>query len=74
MINIVLFIPTALLRAISWVIDNTGNVVAADEIIASRAALRVAAKVKMAKNVLIGVAASLGAFWAPFNMTSIAKS
>ncbi len=49
---------------VGGVIDNTGAVVAAGGIIGGDAAYTVAAMVKMAQNVLIGVAAFLMALWA----------
>ena len=49
---------------VGGVIDNTGAVVAAGGIIGGDAADKVAAMVKMAQNVLIGVAAFLMALWA----------
>jgi uncharacterized integral membrane protein (TIGR00698 family) len=53
---------------IGGVIDNTGAVVAAGEVLNSKAALQVAAMVKMAQNVLIGLAAFLMAMWATLSL------
>ncbi|UCD81009.1 MAG: putative sulfate exporter family transporter [Desulfobacterales bacterium] len=53
---------------IGGVIDNTGAVVAAGEVLKSKAALQVAAMVKMAQNVLIGLAAFLMALWATLSL------
>jgi uncharacterized membrane protein YadS len=53
---------------IGGVIDNTGAVVAAGEVLQSKAALQVAAMVKMAQNVLIGLAAFLMALWATLSL------
>lgn len=53
---------------IGGVIDNTGAVVAAGEVLNSKAALQVAAMVKMAQNVLIGLAAFLMALWATLSL------
>ncbi len=64
----ILFIPAALLRSSRCVIDNTGNMVAAGEIIDSKEALQIAARVNKIKNVLKGVAAILRALWATFNV------
>jgi uncharacterized integral membrane protein (TIGR00698 family) len=49
---------------IGGVIDNTGAVIAAGEMIRGKAAVDAAAMVKMAQNVLIGIAAFLMALWA----------
>jgi uncharacterized membrane protein YadS len=49
---------------VGGVIDNTGAVVAAGEVLGKKAALEAAALVKMAQNVLIGFAAFLLALWA----------
>jgi uncharacterized integral membrane protein (TIGR00698 family) len=53
---------------VGGVIDNTGAVVAAGGIIGGDAAYKVAALVKMAQNVLIGVAAFLMALWATMSL------
>jgi uncharacterized integral membrane protein (TIGR00698 family) len=53
---------------VGGVIDNTGAVVAAGGIIGGDAAYKVAAMVKMAQNVLIGVAAFLMALWATMSL------
>jgi len=58
-------LPTNMAGAwIGGVIDNTGSVVAAGEVIGTKAALEAAAMVKMAQNVLIGFAAFFLAVWA----------
>jgi uncharacterized membrane protein YadS len=49
---------------VGGVIDNTGAVIAAGEVIKGKAAVDAAAMVKMAQNVLIGLAAFLMALWA----------
>jgi uncharacterized membrane protein YadS len=62
-------LPTNMAGAwIGGVIDNTGAVVAAGEVLDSKAALQVAAMVKMAQNVLIGLAAFLMALWATMSL------
>ena len=53
---------------VGGVIDNTGAVVAAGGIIGGDAAFKVAAMVKMAQNVLIGLAAFLMALWATMSL------
>ena len=53
---------------VGGVIDNTGAVVAAGGIIGGEAAYKVAAMVKMAQNVLIGLAAFLLALWATMSL------
>lgn len=53
---------------VGGVIDNTGAVVAAGGIIGGNAAYTVAAMVKMAQNVLIGLAAFLMALWATMSL------
>jgi len=53
---------------VGGVIDNTGAVVAAGGIIGGDAAYKVAAMVKMAQNVLIGVAAFLMALWSTMTL------
>lgn len=53
---------------VGGVIDNTGAVVAAGGIIGGDAAYKVAAMVKMAQNVLIGIAAFLMALWATMSL------
>ncbi len=49
---------------VGGVIDNTGAVIAAGEVIKGKAAVDAAAMVKMAQNVLIGLVAFLMALWA----------
>jgi uncharacterized integral membrane protein (TIGR00698 family) len=62
-------LPTNMAGAwVGGVIDNTGSVVAAGEIIGTESALKAAAMVKMAQNVLIGVAAFLLALWATLSL------
>ena len=62
-------LPTNMAGAwIGGVIDNTGAVVAAGEVIGSKAALQTAAMVKMAQNVLLGIAAFLMALWATLSL------
>ena len=62
-------LPTTLAGAwIGGVIDNTGAVVAAGEVLNSKAALQVAAMVKTAQNVLIGLAAFFMALWATMSL------
>lgn len=53
---------------VGGVIDNTGAVVAAGGIIGGDAAYKTAAMVKMAQNVLIGLAAFLMALWATMTL------
>jgi uncharacterized integral membrane protein (TIGR00698 family) len=53
---------------VGGVIDNTGAVVAAGGIIGGDAAYKTAAMVKMAQNVLIGVAAFFMALWATMSL------
>ncbi len=53
---------------VGGVIDNTGAVVAAGGIIGGDAAYKVAAMVKMAQNVLIGLAAFFMALWATMSL------
>ena len=53
---------------VGGVIDNTGAVVAAGGIIGGDAAYKVAAMVKMAQNVLIGLAAFLMALWSTMSL------
>ncbi|UCC41522.1 MAG: putative sulfate exporter family transporter [Candidatus Aminicenantes bacterium] len=53
---------------VGGVIDNTGAVVAAGGVIGGDAAYKVAAMVKMAQNVLIGLAAFLMALWATMSL------
>jgi len=58
-------LPTNMAGAwIGGVIDNTGAVVAAGEVIGTKASLDAAAMVKMAQNILIGFAAFFLALWA----------
>jgi uncharacterized membrane protein YadS len=54
---------------VGGVIDNTGSVVAAGEIIGSEQSLKAAAIVKMAQNVLIGFAAFFLALWAALSLS-----
>ena len=61
--------PTNMAGAwVGGVIDNTGAVVAAGEVIGTKAALNSAAMVKMAQNVLIGFAAFFLALWATLSL------
>jgi uncharacterized integral membrane protein (TIGR00698 family) len=53
---------------IGGVIDNTGAVVAAGEVIKGKAAVDAAAMVKMAQNVLIGIVAFLMSLWATISL------
>lgn len=53
---------------VAGVIDNTGAVVAAGEVLGSKTALQAAALVKMSQNVLIGFAAFLLALWATLSL------
>jgi uncharacterized integral membrane protein (TIGR00698 family) len=53
---------------VGGVIDNTGSVVAAGEIIGTESSLKAAAMVKMAQNVLIGIAAFFLALWATLGL------
>ncbi len=53
---------------VGGVIDNTGAVVAAGEVVGGKAAVNAAAMVKMAQNVLIGIAAFLMALWATMSL------
>ena len=58
-------LPTNMAGAwIGGVIDNTGAVVAAGEMLGTKAALNAAAMVKMAQNIMIGFAAFFMALWA----------
>jgi uncharacterized membrane protein YadS len=62
-------LPTNMAGAwIGGVIDSTGAVVAAGEVIKGKAAVESAALVKMAQNVLIGFAAFLMALWATLKL------
>lgn len=62
-------LPTNMAGAwVAGVIDNTGAVVAAGEVIGTKASLNAAAMVKMAQNVLIGFAAFLLALWATLSL------
>jgi len=62
-------LPTNMAGAwIGGVIDNTGSVVAAGEIIGTKASIDAAAMVKMAQNVLIGFAAFFLALWATLSL------
>ncbi|HUV56049.1 MAG TPA: putative sulfate exporter family transporter [Dehalococcoidales bacterium] len=62
-------LPTNMAGAwVGGVIDNTGSVVAAGEVIGTKAALEAAAMVKMAQNVLIGFAAFFLAIWATMSL------
>lgn len=63
-------LPTNMAGAwIGGVIDNTGSVVAAGEIVGSEQSLKAAAIVKMAQNVLIGFAAFFLAIWATISLS-----
>ncbi|HPQ44866.1 MAG TPA: putative sulfate exporter family transporter [Syntrophales bacterium] len=63
-------LPTNMAGAwIGGVIDNTGSVVAAGEIIGTKEALNAAAMVKMAQNLLIGFAAFFLALWAALSLS-----
>ena len=53
---------------VGGVIDNTGAVIAAGEVIGGKAAVNAAAMVKMAQNVLIGIVAFLMALWATISL------
>jgi len=53
---------------VGGVIDNTGAVIAAGEVIGGKAAVDAAAMVKMAQNVMIGVVAFLMALWATISL------
>lgn len=58
-------LPTNMAGAwVGGVIDNTGAVIAAGEVIGTKASLEAAVMVKMAQNVLIGFAAFFLAIWA----------
>ena len=62
-------LPTNMAGAwIGGVIDNTGAVVAAGEVLGTKAALDAAALVKMAQNILIGFAAFFLALWATLSL------
>jgi uncharacterized integral membrane protein (TIGR00698 family) len=62
-------LPTNMAGAwIGGVIDNTGAVVAAGEVIGTKASLDSAAMVKMAQNILIGFAAFFMALWATLSL------
>jgi len=62
-------LPTNMAGAwIGGVIDNTGSVVAAGEIIGTKSSIDAAAMVKMAQNVLIGFAAFFMALWATMSL------
>ncbi|MFC1937528.1 YeiH family protein [Chloroflexota bacterium] len=62
-------LPTNMAGAwIGGVIDNTGSVVAAGEMIKGEAAVNAAAMVKMAQNVLIGFVAFFLAIWATLSL------
>ncbi|MFQ6121570.1 MAG: YeiH family protein [Dehalococcoidales bacterium] len=65
-------LPTNMAGAwVGGVIDNTGAVVAAGEVIGTKASLEAAALVKMAQNVLIGFAAFFLAIWATFSLDRV---
>jgi len=65
-------LPTNMAGAwVGGVIDNTGSVVAAGEIIGTKAALEAAAMVKMAQNILIGFAAFFMAIWATMTLDRV---
>lgn len=62
-------LPTNMAGAwIGGVIDNTGAVVAAGEVLGTKASLESAALVKMAQNILIGFAAFFLALWATLSL------
>ena len=62
-------LPTNMAGAwIGGVIDNTGSVIAAGEIIGTKSSIDAAAMVKMAQNVLIGFAAFFMALWATLSL------
>ena len=62
-------LPTNMAGAwLGGVIDNTGAVIAAGEVIGGKAAVNAAAMVKMAQNVMIGVVAFLMALWATMSL------
>ncbi|MBA7504228.1 hypothetical protein ES706_02855 [subsurface metagenome] len=62
-------LPTNMAGAwVGGVIDNTGSVVAAGEIIGTKASLEAAAMVKMAQNILIGFVAFILAIWATMSL------
>jgi len=62
-------LPTNMAGAwIGGVIDNTGSVIAAGEIIGTKSSIDAAAMVKMAQNVLIGFAAFFMALWATVSL------
>jgi len=62
-------LPTNMTGAwLGGVIDSTGAVVAAGEVVRSKAALQAAAMVKMAQNVMIGFAEFFLALWATMSL------
>ncbi len=62
-------LPTNMAGAwLGGVIDNTGSVIAAGEVIGGKAAVNAAAMVKMAQNVMIGIVAFLMALWATMSL------
>jgi len=62
-------LPTNMAGAwLGGVIDNTGSVIAAGEMIGGKAAVNTAAMVKMAQNVMIGLVAFLLALWATMSL------
>jgi len=62
-------LPTNMAGAwLGGVIDNTGSVIAAGEMIGGKAAVNAAAMVKMAQNVMIGLVAFLLALWATMSL------
>jgi len=68
-------LPTNMAGAwVGGVIDNTGAVVAAGEVIGTKASLDAAAMVKMAQNVLIGFAAFFLAIWATLSLERKSKT
>jgi len=56
---------------VGGVIDNTGSVIAAGEVIGGKAAVNAAAMVKMGQNVLIGIVAFLLAIWATMSLDKV---
>jgi uncharacterized membrane protein YadS len=62
------FVPAWAGAWLGGVIDNTGAVIAAGEMIEGEQAVKAAAMVKMAQNVLIGIVAFLMALWATMSL------
>lgn len=68
-IAVAIGLPTNMAGAwVGGVIDNTGAVVAAGEVIGTKSSIDAAAMVKMAQNVLIGFAAFFLAVWATLSL------